>query len=314
MTYSKQTKDMDILDIEIIVKSLSRNIVQIVLNNLNYSFMNAGFHYDLMTSNLNRAIEFELINILSSCEQLSSAQKSILKNLRSEELKLIENKSAGNINSNPSFNGLTETYLDCSAITKIYFDSLQFKVIKFGLNAFYYKPTTMDRVTFNATKDVLKDNFEERRKRVLFIFFSEIAKIGTPEDIELLWKEIECKKHQPLIMLQEPRNPLTKWCYDSEGDETAKSAILYFNRILHLYINYSYHYWNLIGSVVCKTSIENNERLPDDVGKYIIEIGFFNSAERKQLAKTLPLVNKEAFQIFLEERATKDMYEALYRY
>ncbi|MBA2657325.1 MAG: hypothetical protein H0U70_10165 [Tatlockia sp.] len=313
MAFSKHTKDMDILDIEIIVNGLARNIVQKVLKNLNYPYINAGFHYNLMTSTLSKAIEFELFNILSSCEQLTTVQKSILKNLTSEELKLIQNKIAGNIISNPSFNGLTKTYLNCSAITNIYFDSLQFNVIKFALNAFYYKPTTMEQLTFYATKDVLKDNFEERRKRVLFIFFSEIGKLSTPEDIELLWKEIECKKHKPLIMLQEPRNPLTKWCYDSEGDKTADSAIFYFNTILHLYINYSYHYWNLIGSVIFKTN-ESNKRLPDDVGKYIIEIGFFNSAERKQLAKTLPLVNKTGFQICLEERATKDKYEALYRY
>lgn len=257
------------------------NISTGVIKNLTRTFHHKGFNWALISHAVTGSIECEIIQTLADFDEYSQGQESIFQSINLEELITNVTGKSGEISSG-FFNTVN---MDCTGLTRIYFDSLQFSMFNYN-----HDDNKLNLKLPVATLDKLTNGYNERSKQILSIFFSELVKLGTPDQVEFIWGEIQSKKHSPLIKLQQPRNPLTSWRYEADGDETTRSAVYYFNTVLDLQIK-CFHYCNFIWPIITGSSKSIRKNFPEDVNKNIIR--FFNAGETRKFIKGLPLVNKE---------------------
>jgi len=135
-----------------------------------------------------------------------------------------------------------------------------------------------------------ENSFEERKKSILSVFYSELMKFASPHQVECIYNEMNKKIHQPLIKMQQPQ--YFGFMFDAQGYEKTENAIRYFNTVLALHISCS-RYCLLIWPMLFQHEIPKTHRynLNNDLGKHIF--GFFNGSETRKFINGFPLVNRE---------------------
>ena len=119
---------MDLSSIEKIKHELHLNVANKVTDNLfSFCFGHYGFSfgdvYLLISEELSEIINAEIMESLTIFGEYTKAQKLILQNFNSPEIILsISHEIAGKIVADTPFNFNTGTGLNCTGLTKVYYD------------------------------------------------------------------------------------------------------------------------------------------------------------------------------------------------
>lgn len=294
-------------------------IAQQIFHNLDIDF-----NIDLGTYNVEcQIIDRNLAQIIFSrtyeyTKNLTDIQKSIINSLTHKDFDLLCNNIAGSVDKD-SFSititkgSIKKISLNCTNLTKFYFDAFRFSDFIWHIQDIMTDGPPL-YFSFENKKTAANTDFgdKELEKRIFSLHCSEIAKFANPEQLELLYAEIESGQHQPIIQLQEPRNVLSKPFYGPEGDKYTTSAKLYFNTVLDLFISSPYRYLDLINSLLLLLLKRNNPGFKQDT--IDLTLSFFKPAEIIKLTPVFSVLNKNTAAIFeIEKKEIHKQYSPLYR-
>jgi len=168
-----------------------------ITNNLDFTFDFSNFHYLVISTPAKITIESEVNKALGSLT-LTDTQAVLLDNLTPEDLKMLAASIAGSLETSGRFNIASQSGIYATGLTKHYFDCLSIDIKELAGNAvmgYSIINSTARRIIsmdpdekhyVNATHDQLKGSFEEREKKIVSSFCSEIARFATEKQLSLL--------------------------------------------------------------------------------------------------------------------------------